>query len=135
MTAEELLIKRFAALNRGDFNSVYDTYHKESPFLQQFADRESYVLFAQEHLGSIKVNSWQSLQQRKLDAFQQEYLLVMALAVDGSTQNFYELALLIDTPAGWRYHSAQKLSVEDYTGPPEQIQFTHFDQVSEKIRY
>ena len=135
MTAKELLAKRFAALDSADFITVYATYHQDSPFVAQFSDREAYVRFAQQQLGNIRVSSWQSLRLREIDATQQEHLLVMQLAVDGVSQYFYELALLINTPAGWRYHSAQKLSVEDYPGPPEQIQFAHFDQVSQKICY
>ncbi|MDB4470668.1 hypothetical protein N9063_00130 [Deltaproteobacteria bacterium] len=135
MTAEELLTKRFAALDSGDFVTVYGTYHQDAPFTQQFADRDVYVQFAQQQLSVIQVKSWKSLHQRQIDVEQQEHLLVMELTVDGSSQYFYELALLINTPDGWRYHSAQKLGVEDYSGLPEQIEFAHFDQVAQKIRY
>ncbi len=135
MTAEELLEQRFAALASGDFKAVYATYHKESPFIQQFSDCSTYVRFAQQQLASIEVESWQALHTRQLDDQRQEYLLVMELALDGARQYFYELALLIDTEEGWRYHSAQKLGIEDYPGPPDQIQFSHFDQVVQKIRY
>lgn len=135
MTADELLSRRFAALGCGDFAVVYDTYAEDSPFIQQFSDCVSYVHFAQQQLGSINVRSWKSLSQRHLEGNQQEHLLVMELTVDGVSQYFYELALLVGTAAGWRYHSAQKLSSEDYSGPPEQIRFSHFDQVQQKIRY
>jgi len=135
MTAEEFLSKRFDALASGDFKSVYGTFHKESPFIQQFSDRGTYVRFAQQQLAAIEVKNWQSLGKRQLDGQQQEHLLVMELAVDGASQYLYELALLINTEDGWRYHSAQKLGVEDYPGPPEKIQFSHFDQVAQKIRY
>ena len=135
MTAKELLVKRFTALENGDFVSVYDTYHKDSPFIQQFSDRGTYVRFAKQNLSAIQVEGWQSLQVREIEAGQQEHLLVMELTVDGACQYFYELALLVETSAGWRYHSAQKLGAEDYSGSPEQIQFVHFDQVVEKIRY
>ena len=135
MTAEKLLTKRFSALADGDFDTVYATYHKDSPFIQQFSSRGTYVRFAQQNLGAIQVKGWQDLASRQLDAGQQEHLLAMELAVDGDSQYFYELALLIETGEGWRYHSAQKLGAEDYAGPPEQILFAHFDQVEQKIRY
>jgi len=135
MTAEEFLNVRFDALMSGDFAAVYATYHPESPFIQQFSDRSTYLRFAKQNLSRIQVKSWQSLRQRQLDEKQQEHLLVMELGVDGASQYFYELALLIETPAGWRYHSAQKIGAEDYSGNPEQIQFAHFDQVEQKIRY
>lgn len=135
MTAEDLLSKRFAALSSTDFVTVYATYHEDSPFIRHFEDCESYVDFARQQLSNITVNSWQSLRQRQLADDRQEHLLSMELAVDGNSQYFYELALLIKTSDGWRYHSAQKLSVEDYPGPPEQISFAHFDQAAQIIRY
>lgn len=135
MTAETLLEKRFTALKTGDFVTLHATYHPASPFLQQFPDRTTYIQFAEQHLHAIGVLSWQSLRKRQIDEQQQEHLLVMKLAVDGHSQYFYELALLVKTDQEWRYHSAQKLSCEDYTGPPDLIDFFHFDQVKEKIRY
>lgn len=135
MTADNLLARRFSALAEGDFAAVYATYHRDSPFIQQFSSRGTYVRFAQQNLSEIQVKGWCDRGARQLDAGQQEHLLVMELVVDGSSQYFYELALLIETDEGWRYHSAQKLGVEDYTGPPDQIQFAHFDQVEQKIRY
>lgn len=135
MTAEDCLLKRFTALAGGDYATVYATYHQDSPFLQHFADCAAYVAFAQDQLSSIEVMDWRSLRQRQIDADQQEHLLVIELSVDNSRQYFYELALLIHSPDGWRYHSAQKLGAEDYSGPPAQIQFDHFDRVAQKIRY
>lgn len=135
MSVEDFLSSRFAALGSGDFSAVYATYHEDSPFIRQFSGCREYVDFAQQQLCDIKVTSWQSLRSRQPAADRCEHLLVIELAVAETRQYFYELALLINTPDGWRYHSAQKLSVEDYPGPPEQIQFAHFDQRSEKLRY
>ena len=59
----------------------------------------------------------------------------MEIAVGDGRQYFYELALLRKTADGWRYHSAQKLSGEDYSGPPEQLDFCHFDSIAQKIRF
>lgn len=135
MSALDLLSRRFAALAVGDFAAVYASYCEDAPFLQQFSDRGTYLRFARQQLAQIEVQSWRSLRQRVCGKGREEHLLVMTLAVDGRTHYFYELALLIETPQGWRYHSAQKLSAEDYAGPPEQIDFRHFDAVSEKIRF
>jgi SEC-C motif-containing protein len=135
MTPGQLLAARFAALADGDFAVVYATYHQDSPFIKQFAGRSNYIRFAEQNLSEISVLHWQVLCCRELDAQRQEHLLVMELEVDGCRQYLYELALLIENDDGWRYHSAQKLAAEDYSGPPEQIQFAHFDQVEQKIRY
>lgn len=135
MTAEQFLKTRFDALGRGDFAAVHGSYHAQAPFLQNFSDPAAYIEFAEQNLGEIDIASWKSLRQRTLAADRQEHLLVMELSAEGGSLFFYELALLIDTPAGWRYHSAQKLAQEDYSGPPEQIDFSHFDQVDQKIVY
>lgn len=133
MTPEQLLERRFIALGNADYAAVYATYHPDAPFLQSFPSSAAYVDFAEQQLGAVLVKSWKSLRQRTLAVGRQEHLLVMELAVVGGSQFFYELALLIDTPAGWRYHSAQKLSQEDYSGEPDQVDFHHFDQVAQKI--
>lgn len=135
MNPEELLAHRFAALQRQDYQSVYSSYHPEAPFLQSFPDSDSYVCFARQELANIEVRDWRSLGWRQPTADQIEHLLVMELVVDGIAEHFYELALLLKTSGGWRYHSAQKLSSEDYSGPPEQLDFCHFDQVAQKISY
>lgn len=135
MTIEEFLSHRFTALCGGDFITLYETYHRDSPFLQQFSDREAYVRFAKQSLSAIRVENWQLLESRPVDADRLEQVLVMELSVDGQNQYFYELALLIETADGWRYHSAQKLGADDYVGTPEQVQFSHFDQVAQKICY
>lgn len=135
MTSEDFLRHRFAALASGDYVTLYATYHEESPFLQQFSDCGAYVGFAEENLRAINVENWMLLDKRSVADNRLEQLLVMELAVDGGSQYFYELALLIETSDGWRYHSAQKLGADDFTGSPEQLQFAHFDQVTQKIRY
>lgn len=135
MTPEQFFQQRFSALSRADFATIYASYHPDAPFLQSFPAAAAYVAFAQEQLGAIQVESWQPLRRRTVAADRQEHLLVMELAVDGGSQYFYELVLLIETAAGWRYHSAQKLGPDDYSGAPEQVDFCHFDQVAQKIIY
>jgi SEC-C motif-containing protein len=132
---EELIAARFQALLTGEYEQLYASYHPEAPLLQQFSDRGSYLRFAREQLRDVKVVNWQALGRRKLGAERVEQLLVMELSVAGASSFFYELALLVRTGAGWRYHSAQKLSEEDYAGPPENIDFHHFDNSALKIRY
>ena len=135
MTVEQFLENRFSALGRRDYATVYDSYHVDAPFLQQFSDRKAYIRFAQQQLASINVLNWSCSQQRTVAENQIEALLVMEISTEGDSQFFYELALLIDTEAGWRYHSAQKLGADDYSGLPDQIDFHHFDLVTQKIRF
>ena len=134
-TPQQFLTQRFAALALGDYAAVYASYHAEAPFLQSFPDCAGYVDYAGQSLGAVQVRDWQSLRQRTLAADRQEHLLLMELVVDGVSQYFFELALWIETAEGWRYHSAQKLGRDDYSGTPEQIDFCHFDQAAQKIVY
>lgn len=131
---QQLLESRFNALQAGDYASVYASYHSDAPFRRQFSGEADYLVFARQQLAQIQVKGWRALRQRRLGADRAETLLCMEVVADGTTQLFYELALLIATAEGWRYHSAQKLSVEDYPGSPEQLDFRHFDRAAEKIR-
>ena len=135
MGAQQFLEARFAALNRHDYATAYASYHSDAPFLQQFADLETYLCFARQQLGEIKVKNWQCLRQRSVDEQQIEAIIAMEIVTAEGSQFFYELALLIETADGWRYHSAQKLGADDYSGPVEQLDFCHFDDASQKIRF
>ncbi len=135
MTVQQFLDDRFSALAGGDYGAVYDSYCADAPFLQQFNDRNTYVDYARQQLGAIKIISWLSRGQRTIGDGQVEALLAMKIDTGETTQFYYELALLIETKGDWRYHSAQKLGVDDYSGTPQQINFNHFDDVAQKIRF
>ncbi len=131
---EDLLGARFAALEAGDYHRLYATYHHDAPFLRQFSGEADYLVFARQQLTQIQLRDWQMLAQRSNEEGQQEVILCMEIETAGDSQYFYEMALLISSEQGWRYHSAQKLTAEDYSGAPKKLAFRHFDQVIEKIR-
>ncbi len=131
---DQFIQERFLALQRGDYAAVYQSYHSEAPFVQNFAREADYVDFASEHLSRIQVVSWRCLAQREAGAGV-EVILVMELEVDGIRQLFFELALLLETPQGWKYHSAQKLSPEEFTEHPDRLDFSHFDLAAQKVRF
>ena len=129
------LENRFAALTRGDYVAVYNSYHCDAPFLEQFCDLETYLDFARQQLSGIRVKNWSSPRQRQLGAGRLEAILVMEIETAAGSQYYYELALLLETAAGWRYHSAQKLGTEDYSGLPAKIDFADFESAPHKIRF
>ena len=135
MNIQKFFQDRFAALIRGDYATVYASYHPDAPFLQQFDNLDAYLCFARQQLSGVKVRNWQCLQQRFIDEQQIEAILAMEIVTAEGSQSFYELALLIETADGWRYHSAQKLGADDYSGSAEQLDFCHFDDVNQKIRF
>ena len=135
MTPEHCLRQRFSALIAGDYAAVFASYHDAAPFRSQFRVAQDYIRFARRQLAAIDVKSWECRALRSLDRERVECLLVVELAIRGSVQYFYELALLYRTAGGWKYHSAQKLGADEYHGDPACINFSHFDQAPEKVRF
>ena len=131
---DQFWAQRFADLSAGNYKAIYFSYHPRAPFRENFLSAREYVLFAKAQLSAIEVKDWQFVTYRELADDQVECLVTMQLSCDGVVQYFYELALVVRSEQQWLYHSAQKLSAEDYSGPPEQINFEHFDQVVQKIR-
>lgn len=135
VTPAALIESRMNAFARGDFGLVYDSYHFQSPFIQHFRDKSDYLAFAAEQLGEIRLAAWRQFGQRRIDDQAVEVLLWMRTGEGDEAVDLFEMALLLETPSGWRYHSAQKLTREDYDGAFDQIDFCHFDQAEEKIRF
>lgn len=134
-TPVEFINKRMDAFKKGDFGRVYDSYHIESPFLQHFLDKSDYLAFAADQLGDIVLADWKIFGQRRINEQAVEILLWMQMGEGDENLDLFEMALLLLTKSGWRYHSAQKLTREDYSGAFDQIDFCHFEQVPEKIRF
>jgi len=135
MTVQDFLESRFEALQQGKFKAVYQSYHEDSPFLQQFSSCDDYLCFAKQQLSDITIKNWYCSAQRILDDKRVECLLVMELETGDQSMFFYESALLIQDEGQWYYHSAQKLGADDFSGDPATINFSVFDQVEQKIRY
>ena len=135
MTPQQFLARRFAALQQGDYRAVYAGYHPQAPFRQHFPDAEAYERFARERLHLVRVLHWRCVRQRSLSPDKTECLLVLEVETAGESAMLYELALLIRGTAGWQYHSAQKLTAEDYPGPVDAIDFHHFERAAAGIRF
>lgn len=135
MTPLACLERRFSALQKGDYQAVYASYHEDSPFLQQFSSPDSYTDFAVEHLSCVRVRSWGCQQLRWLSEDQVECLLVIDMQVAGVSSRMFELALLIRTNLGWRYHSAQKLDPEALSLSSQIPDFSDFDDAQQKVRF
>lgn len=135
MTPIDCLRRRFEAHRSCDYAAIYASYHPEAPFLQQFSDLKAYVNFAREHLSTIQIMSWQCTMERRLDSQQSECLQIIEFDHGGSTCRVAELVLLIRAGEGWRYHSAQKLDPDSLSVPMTMVDFSHFDQAVEKVRF
>jgi len=132
---DALLEGRLRALAEADFAQLYASYHPDAPFLQHFPAKQDYLNFAAQHLAEVSLVEWKLFAQRRCGTDTTEVLCWLRMDIGGESQELYELALLITSENGWSYHSAQKLTAEDYTGPVEKIDFRHFDNAEPKIRF
>jgi hypothetical protein len=131
---KEQIQQRFTALAQRDFARLYASYHPLAPFRAQFPSAADYLAFAAETLGRIEVIET-GIGAGRVSAEGVEIICALHFALDGDLQRLFELALFMETPAGWRYHSAQKLTTEEYAGAFSALDFSYFDQQPVKIRF
>lgn len=134
LTAEELIRLRFTALEEQNFSLLYASYHPQAPFLEQFPNPTAYLEFAAQSLSGIRLCDAQ-VGVSRVTSEGVEQICAMRFELGGVVQIMYELALLKTTDSGWRYHSAQKLTAEDYQGEFAALDFVHFEQHSPQIRF
>jgi len=134
-TPAACLRQRFEAHRCGDYAAIYASYHPQAPFLEHFPDLAAYEAFARDHLSRIQMIAWQCTMARCLDARQHECLQILEFQQEGTVGRLVELALLIDTSRGWRYHSAQKLDAQTLSVPAALVDFSDFDRVVDKVRF
>ncbi len=132
--AVKLIRQRFAALEAREFSALYASYHPLAPFVEQFPDEKSYLDFACQALARMTLLG-SYIGEVRTAAEGVEVICALHFALDGEAQSLFELALLLPTADGWRYHSGQKLTAEDYPGQAEDLTFDHFDQQQPKIRF
>ncbi len=135
MTPIDCLRQRFEAHRRSDYAAIYATYHPDAPFLQQFPDLDYYADFARENLSSIQMMSWQCIMERRLDPQQSECIQILEFDQCGVHCRMAELALLVLTAQGWLFHSAQKLDPDALSVPLALVDFSHFDDAVDKVRF
>ncbi len=132
--AQGLIQRRFEALAAGDFAALYASYHPQAPFIRQFPSEREYLDFAAAVLARMRILTSHIGASRETDEGT-EVICGLHFELDGEQQVLFELALLIDGSQGWRYHSAQKLTAEEYGGGFAGLGFEHFDSQAAKIRF
>ncbi len=132
---ESLILARAEALRSCDYGAVWDSYHPESNFRRQFPDREEYVRYGWNHLGKdFKVRACTIVRVAE-EPGEARVIFLMDFALHGERQLYAELAWLERGGEGWLYRCGQKLSADDWPVPGPQLDFTHFEAVTEKILY
>jgi len=132
----DLVRLRFEALLRGDFGFIYDSTHPQAPFRQLFPQRRDYVRFGVEHLPREQCpHLCRVVDERRPEEGVAELILVFRFGRAGEEHWLFELARLLRTDAGWRYHSGHKMTREDFSGPVEELGFADFAHLEQPISF
>jgi SEC-C motif-containing protein len=122
----ELIVARSEAFARGDFGFIFDTFHSESNFRRQFADRDDYLEFGKASLvADYEIIRCQILQEQE-SADEGQVIFLMEMKVQGTVQQFVELAWLHCEENAWRYHRGQKVPQDELPEDPQSLTFTDF---------
>jgi SEC-C motif-containing protein len=122
----DLIIARSEAFARGDFGFIFDTYHSESNFRRQFSDRDDYLEFGKASLGTdYEITRCQILQEQE-SADEGQVIFLMEMKVQGTVQQFVELAWLHREEKSWRYHRGQKVTQDEFPEDPHSLSFADF---------
>jgi SEC-C motif-containing protein len=133
LSPSQLILARSRAFTEGDFGFVYDSYHPDSNFCRQFPDRQAYLDYARTVLALDFVIDDCRIVKEQVAEGQARVLFYLDACFRGERVETFELALLLSTADGWRYHSGQKLTRDEYRGEIEAIDWEDFERAREKI--
>ena len=131
----QLILARVEAFRRCDFGFIFDSYHQDSSFRRQFPDRDDYIRYGWATLGKdFRILSC-TLLREELAGTTARVIYLLGFELHGELQRYAELAWLEDAGEGWRYRCGQKLTPEEWPVPAGRLDFSHFDNVAEKVIY
>ena len=130
-----LILNRVEAFRRCDFGFIFDTYHPDSNFRRQFADRDEYIRYGWANLGKdFRILDCRILREEQ-DLVSARVIFLLEFELHSERQRYAELAWLEDVGEGWRYRCGQKLTAEDWPVTITQLDFRHFDEAVDKVLY
>ncbi len=133
LSPSELVLARGRAFSEGDFAFIYDTYHPDSNFRQQFPDRSAYIHYGRTALGKdFTIDACRVLHER-VDNDEARVIFYLGTTYQGQKEEGFELSLFYRTVKGWRYHSSQKLARDEFAGAIEEIDWSDFERVKDKV--
>ncbi len=133
LSPAELVLARARAFARGDFGFIYDSYHPESYFIEQFPSRQSYLLYGRQSLADdFEIVECRILKE-KAAGDDAQVMFYLDTLFKGVRSESFELSLFMKTSEGWRYHSSQKLSRDDYSGAIGDLDWDDFEKVKDKV--
>lgn len=129
----DLVTARLEAFAHGNFAFIYDSYHPDSFFRQQFPDRTAYIAYAQATLAAeFEIVENRVLKGRRTGS-DAEIIFYLVTRFQGERQESFELARLLQTDDGWRYHSSQKLCRAEFRGAIGEIDWSDFEKARDKV--
>ena len=132
----QILTLRVAAFRRGDFGIIYDTYHPDSFFREQFPDRFDYMQFGWAHLRrDFRILHCRVLRRRQVSPQEIHLIFHQVINASGQQMETLEMGRFYRTEKGWRFHSSQKMEREEFAGPVEEIDFPVFDRIPHKVYF
>ena len=133
LTPSELVRRRGEAFSAGDFAFIYDTYHPDSNFRAQFSSRKAYIALGRDSLGrDFRIDQCRVLKE-EIGADEARVLFYLATRFRGQAEETFELSRFLPTAGGWRYHSSQKLGRDEFAGAVEEIDWSDFEAVKDKV--
>ncbi len=131
----QLILARVDAFKRCDFGFIFDSYHPESNFRRQFADREEYIRYGWANLGKeFRILKCLVVREEGGDV-SARVIFVMEFELHGARQSYAELAWLENAGSGWLYRCGQKLTADELPVAPPRLEFRHFDEAPNKVIY
>ncbi|MFO7983239.1 MAG: YchJ family metal-binding protein [Desulfuromonadales bacterium] len=133
MTPVELVRARVRAFRDDDFAFIYDSYHSRSYFRKQFPDREAYVRQGRRSLADDYTINKCLIVKDHIDEDEAAVIFYLHVSFRGTRQESFELAFFYKENGEWRYHSSQKMSRQDYQGPVEELDWSDFEKINDKV--
>ncbi|TYO99588.1 hypothetical protein EDC39_102111 [Geothermobacter ehrlichii] len=130
---ETLVRQRVEAFRRRDFGFIYDSYHPEALFRQQFPDRDGYLRYAKEEIASqMRIERFRILKARQRQE-RAEVIFHQLLMTASGAQESFEMALLERIGGRWLYLGSQRMDRAMFQGRPEELGFADFETAPERI--
>lgn len=128
----EVILARVHAFRQADYGFIFDTYHSDSGFRQQFTERNEYIRFGWASLGKDFRISQCRIIAEEVDSPEARVISYMELEVRGEFKAYAELTWLLQEEGGWRCHRSQKIETDQLPCPPDELDFETFDALEQK---
>nr|WP_225897379.1 YchJ family metal-binding protein [Desulfuromonas sp. AOP6] len=130
-----LVRARAHAFGEGNFGLIYDTYHGDSHFRQQFPERDAYIHYGKANLSSdFSIRQCMVIREEIIES-EAHVIFYLETVYRGTRSESFELSLFYREEGEWRYHSSQKMDRADYDGAVADLAKADFEKVKDKVYF